>query len=990
MKHSHSPALLVALLLVAVFPVLAQGQERVRISEFLAVNEIGLDDEDRDESDWIEIHNAGTTTVGLEGWYLTDSASNLTKWRFPAITLESDGYLVVFASGKDRREPAGELHANFKLSGSGEYLGLVRPDGVSVVSEFAPVYPVQAADVSYGVVEAGSQQVLIAPGAAALAWVPVDDSMEPPCVCDDPRPWTLEEFDDFEWLSGATGVGYTYPGLVGLDVSAMRYVNETVYIRIPFVVEDPSAFRSLTLQMRCDDGMIAYLNGQEIARHNAPAAGEETWNSGAPENWPNTREVHPMDFPVRRLDLLRVGTNLLAVQGLNHGLSNSDLLILPELLATIPGAATVARYFPVPTPGGPNNDGVETVGPVIRDVSHSPQIPTQRDDLQITARISPTFGSISEAWLHYRVMFDAVPAVPLLDDGRSGDGASGDGVFGARIPASAFNSGQMVRWSVTALDKAGGMSQFPAFRDPMNSPQYDGTVVRDPSLKNPLPVLHWFILDPGAAATETGTRCSIFYDGEFYDNVWISIHGQSSRGFPKKSYDIDFHPGHNFKWSEGQPRADDINLLTTYPDKAQMRNILAYETYRDADCPGHWVVPVRVQQNGAFWGTAHVVENGDKDWLIRMGINAEGALYKMYNGFQSSGDAVSQAEKKTRKHEDNADLLALYNGVTLSGDARRRYLYDNVDVAQVVNFLAARALTGDTDCCHKNYYFYRDTGRTDEWQMWPWDVDLSFGRRWIGSMTYWDHRLIADTKLLIGSGNRVPDAIFGTPEMRQMYFRRVRTLMDELLKPPGTQPEELHYEPRINELAALIGPDAALDNAKWNSHAWGNGSTAPNYPQPMLEAVAELRDSYLPERRRQLFNRIADDTDEIPNAQPVGTTVLIAYADCSPSSGNQDEQYVQLLNPNSFAVDISGWTLTARSLPQAPLFTFKGGTVIPAGGTLHVAASRTAFRARRNSPTGGQGLFVTGDCAGRLSCTGEVLGLFDRQGLKVASANVAR
>ncbi len=142
-----------------------------------------------------------------------------------------------------------------------------------------------------------------------------------------------------------------------------------------------------------------------------------------------------------------------------------------------------------------------------------------------------------------------------------------------------------------------------------------------------------------------------------------------------------------------------------------MRNILAYETYRDADCPYHWVFPVRVQQNGAFWGTAHIVENGDKDWLVRMGLNAEGALYKMYNGFTSAGDATSGAEKKTRKNEGNADLLALFNGVTLSGEARRRYLYDNVDIPQVVNFLAARVLTGDTDCCHKNYYFYRDTGR---------------------------------------------------------------------------------------------------------------------------------------------------------------------------------------------------------------------------------------------------------------------------------------
>ncbi len=987
MKYSQSPVVLVVFLLALGFAAPVHCQDMLQISEFMAVNDIGLDDEDRDEADWIEIHNAGTRTVNLEGWYLTDTAKDLTKWRFPVVVLEPDSYLVVFASGKDRRDPEGELHTNFKLSGAGEYLGLVRPDGITVVSEFRPAYPIQAPDVSYGLVETIVQEVLLAPGAPARALVPLDDSMEPRSLSDVSRPWTLEDFDDMAWQSGVTGIGFGYPTLVGLDVSDMRNVNQTVYIRVPFFVEDPSAFRALTLRLRFDDGMIAYINGHEVARENAPAPPTETWDSAALATWPVTRVVEPVDFRIRRIDFLHVGMNVLAVQGLNYGVANPDLLVLPELLGTIAGMEPSPRYFPQPTPGAPNNAGVETMGPIIAEMDHHPQIPNQRDTLQITARVSPAFDSVALAELHYRVMFDPEMVVPLLDDGNSGDGESGDGIFGARIPGGSFTSGDMVRWYILAADAAGRVSRLPALRDLPNSPQYDGTIITDPSLRNPLPVLHWFIQNPGAANTDTGARCSLFYDGEFYDNVWVNIHGQSSRGFPKKSYDIDLNPGYNFRWAPNQPRVGDINLLTTYPDKAQMRNILAYETYRDADCPGHWVFAVRVQQNGAFWGTGHIVENGDKDWLVRMGLNAEGALYKMYNSFTSTGDATSGAEKKTRKNEDNADLLALIKGVSLTGEARRRYVYDNVDVAQVVNFLAARALTGDTDCCHKNYYFYRDTGRSDEWQMWPWDVDLSFGRRWISSMTYWDHRLIANTPLFIGNNNRMPQAIFEIPEMRQMYLRRVRTLMDELLKPLGTPPAALHYEPRIDELAAQIAPDAALDNAKWNSHAWGNGSTLPNYPQPYAEAVAELRDSYLPERRRQLFNRLASGTGELPATQPAGAVILFGDIDSDPASGNQDEEYIQLLNVNSFAVDVSGWTLSADAAPEAPLFTFRGGTVIPANGTLYVAASRPAFRARRSFPMGGQSLFVVGDCVGRLANQGETLILTNRQGVLIASVS---
>ena len=961
--------------------------EQIRINEFMAVNDIGLDDEDRDESDWIEIYNPSTETVDLQGWYLTDDANDLRQWAFPEMMLWPDAYLVVFASGKNRTDPLGTLHTNFKLKGSGEYLGLVHPDGQTVVSEFSPYYPPQAPDVSYGPIGSTAETMLLMPGAPAKALVPRNSSLEPnPRLSETLRPWTQEVLDDSSWQTGTTGVGYNYPALIGLNVSTMRNINTTVYVRVPFTVEDPSTIQTLTLRMRFDDGMIAYINGHEVARYNAPEPSEERWNSAASTNRSDSLAVNPVDFTIPRFDFLHKGTNVLAVQGLNSQQNSSNMLIVPELLATIKVTDSSSfRYFPVPTPGMPNNAGVDVLGPVISDTEHYPSMPTENENMQITAEITPSFDPVDTVMLHYHVMFGWELSIPLADDGASGDGLSGDGIYGGQIPATAFNAGQMVRWYITATDTAGRESRFPSHIDLLNSPKYCGTVVDDLSLTNPLPVLHWFIENPQAANTDAGTRCSLFYDGQFYDNVLINIHGQSSRGFPKKSYDIDFHPGHNFKWAEGQPRADDINLMTTYPDKSHMRNILAYETYRDADCAYHWVFPVRVQQNGAFWGTAHVMENGDEDWLIRMGLNAEGALYKMYNRFDSPSHANNGAEKKTRKYEDNSDLSALYEGLSLSGAARQQYLYDNVDVAQVVNFLAARAITGDIDCCHKNYYLYRDTGSSNEWQMWPWDVDLSFGRVWNSSETYWNENLIPGTHLFVGGGNRLPDAIFNTSETRQMYLRRVRTLMDELLKAPNTPEDELYYEPRIDILTAYIAPDAALDAAKWGSDSWGNGSTAPCCPQSLLEAVEELKYYYFPERRRQLFNRLASGTREIPDAQPAGTVINFIAVETNPASGNLDEQYIQLQNPNSFAVDISGWTLSRGQDSRTHLFTFRGGTVIPANGTIYVAADRVAFRSRSLSPRGGQRLFVVGDVAGRLAARGEILNLTDSQQITVDS-----
>ncbi|MES2695525.1 MAG: CotH kinase family protein [Verrucomicrobiota bacterium] len=120
------------------------------ITELLAANASALADEDGTFSDWLELHNPTAVPINLDGWYLTDSVSNKTKWRLPAVTLEPEAYLVVFASNKNRTNPAAPLHTNFALSADGEYLGLIKPDGRTVASEYAPTFPTQTDDVSYG------------------------------------------------------------------------------------------------------------------------------------------------------------------------------------------------------------------------------------------------------------------------------------------------------------------------------------------------------------------------------------------------------------------------------------------------------------------------------------------------------------------------------------------------------------------------------------------------------------------------------------------------------------------------------------------------------------------------------------------------------------------------------------------------------------------------------------------------------------------------
>jgi hypothetical protein len=122
----------------------------LQITEFMASNKKTLLDEDGDSSDWIEIYNGTASAVNLAGWFLTTEATNLHQWGFPDCALASGDYLVAFASSKNRAFVTGELHTNFKLPAAGGFLALVDPQ-TNLVSAYAPAYPPQQTDISYGV-----------------------------------------------------------------------------------------------------------------------------------------------------------------------------------------------------------------------------------------------------------------------------------------------------------------------------------------------------------------------------------------------------------------------------------------------------------------------------------------------------------------------------------------------------------------------------------------------------------------------------------------------------------------------------------------------------------------------------------------------------------------------------------------------------------------------------------------------------------------------
>lgn len=140
----------------------------VRLNEFLASNDQGLFDGNGNQPDWIELTNVGDQLADLAGWHLTDDATNLNKWTFPDVAasdLMPGDFLVVFASGDGTPDLAGNLHTNFELSASGEYLALVDPL-LNIVSEFGTGqsdYPPQRTDISYGIDSTQNTRYMLTP-----------------------------------------------------------------------------------------------------------------------------------------------------------------------------------------------------------------------------------------------------------------------------------------------------------------------------------------------------------------------------------------------------------------------------------------------------------------------------------------------------------------------------------------------------------------------------------------------------------------------------------------------------------------------------------------------------------------------------------------------------------------------------------------------------------------------------------------------------------
>ena len=734
------------------------------ISEFLTENSSGITDQDGDHSDWIEIHNPSTDPVNLSGWSLTDEAGELRKWIFPDITLPAAGYLLIFASGKDRNNPAEELHTNFSLSSNGEYLALVAADGITVAKDFN--YGEQFEDVSFGTSIATTTEVVIGDRAPAKWLVPSAPVIE----------WTTSGFDDSPWASGSTGFGYDlnadydpYISKSGNVQAQMSNLNGSLYLRIPFKIVDPGTIASMQLSMRFDDGFIAWINGQQIASSRAPLS--PAWNSDAENFHADTEAVIREQFNVPAgIPALLAGDNILAIQGLNWGVDSSDFLILPELRAAIadPEAPGSQGYLLLPTPGTLNGESVDGF---VSDTKFS--MKRGHYDAGITVSITT---ETEEASIRYTT------------DGSAPDESTGT-LYDSPITLSATTILRAIAYKAgyepTNIDTQSYLfasdikNQADMDRDIVNNPEYAATIEED--LSGNLPVISLVLEDSlffGPNGTHTnyersGRGAEIPVSVEFFNpldpsdefqiDAGIRIHGGNARSHPKKPFRLYFREEYGDRRLKhplfaGSPVESFDQLVLRGGGHDSWSLAAAFGRDQKTDLPPHGTLMrdqflrmTEVQMgilsprgrythlyiNGSYWGLYDLHERANAAFFeSHLGGNEED--YDVLHHPTFFGEDYTVIDGNQSAWEEARAIVS--GGIDSVSQYEAIQQYIGLD--DYIDHLIVRMWSGDYDWCgpifrsgtnvtvfnNKNWYAgRRSRGKPGTFRFFTWDAEMAMG-----------------------------------------------------------------------------------------------------------------------------------------------------------------------------------------------------------------------------------------------------------------------
>lgn len=188
--------------------------------------------------------------------------------------------------------------------------------------------------------------------------------------------WRSPNFDDSAWLHGVGGIGLGDDD----DNTIIERPVKSLYLRHTFELTDTMSIVDMMLYIDYDDGFIAYLNGEELARSSNVTDEVPAWNT----NLTASHEAGERESYYVSPALLEYGKNTLAIQIINLMPNSSDLSSNVSLNAEVLGSKLIynepSEWFVQP-----GNKVFESHLPIIKINTRSQEIP--KDDPRIEARM---------------------------------------------------------------------------------------------------------------------------------------------------------------------------------------------------------------------------------------------------------------------------------------------------------------------------------------------------------------------------------------------------------------------------------------------------------------------------------------------------------------------------------------------------------------------------------------------------------------------------
>ncbi len=751
------------------------------INELIAAPRSGFRDEDGDLSDWIELYNAGTESIDLSNYALSDNELRPIKWVFPEGSwIAPGGYYLVFCSGKNKADPSAFPHSNFSIAAEGETITLSSLQGNLIDRVTFSLLP---ADHSYGRdPQTGTWQVFAIPTPGAP--------------------------------NNADGMG--------LADRYLRALNETgVYVSE--LMSSNNQTEPVPGESPCDWVELYNSSDQVVDLSGFGLSDSISW----PRRWrfPAGVSIWPGEYKIVMLDKsLTPGTNAAALHasfalkragGEVMTLSNPegrvlDRIVLPEIPGNISYGRTIGRdgffYYDVPTPGSAN--GIGFLGFSNKPILSHPG-GLYGDNILLTLSGPET------AQLRYTI--DG--SIPTLNNSTEYQGPielSNTCVIRAR----SFEPGLQPSETVTATYVLKTYYTLPVVclttdPDELWNPQTgmyaagEGIDVRQYEkipFKNPSPVyrLHGKKHRPGFAEMFDSDSGETFLS----QGVTFGLIGQYSLDMPQKSFKVSARGIYGNKTFEAKLFEDrpfeeyrsfvlrvsgNDCVWTRMVDGVQSRLVDKLNT----DVIHQAWRPVIVYLNGQYWGHYNLRERVSRYFVAQHeGIpmsEADNMTILEGNGFSYYGSPAEYKElvekAKTLSPGKNPEDL--------------EYLTDRIDIDNYFDYMILEAFFANTDT--GNIRFYKLPGGKWRWIL----FDLDYG---LFNSTTNGIKVILNPK---GTGvnhaisNVLIRKILENSDMQDKFLRRFGEIFRALTTPVMLA--------QIDECYALLEPEMPMHFERWAS-----------------------------------------------------------------------------------------------------------------------------------------------------------------------------